>query len=407
MAKIAIISDTHFGFAAGTWREEDCYDGAEEAFSKAKGADIILLPGDIFDSRVPRPEVWGRAMRLLEKPHLQEDKGVRLESLSGKEAVSPTALKGTPIIAIHGTHDRRGKHLLNPVQGLEAGFLVHLHLSSIVLEVKGENVAIHGMGGVPESYAKDVLLDWDPRPVKGAYNIFVLHQSIDPFIYSPLEPPSLKLEDMPEGFDLYVCGHVHYPIKTQVHGKPFLIPGSTVTTQANKAESLNPKGFYIVDTRGPIDFVTIDARKVFYEELEFSGEGREEARRMLQEALEKIASQKLEKKPIVRIRLGGSLAGGLGARDIDAKEIISRYEGLMVSLGERLQEQRAPMVRTLESVEEAGMRMLKEEAAKRGLVAGAEDVFRALLEGDEKEVESLLRRLRKPAASEPAVTLQS
>ena len=35
----------------------------------------------------------------------------------------------------------------------------------------------------------------------------MLHNSIIPYIYSPLEPPSMKIEDLPKGFDLYVLGH--------------------------------------------------------------------------------------------------------------------------------------------------------------------------------------------------------
>lgn len=385
MAKIAVISDTHFGFAAGTEREGDCYDAAEEAFSKAKDADIILLPGDIFDSRTPKPEAWGRAMRILEKPHLEQYRGVLLEKVYGKTHVSPTALKGIPVVAIHGTHDRRGKHLLNPVQGLEAGFLVHLHLSTIVLDVRGERVAIHGMGGVPESYAKEVLEKWDPKPEKNAYNIFVLHQSIEPFIYSPLEPPSLKLEDMPEGFDLYVCGHVHASVKTEVHGKPFIIPGSTITTQANKAESKKPKGFFFVNTKDGIEFAEISSRKVFHEDIEFKGEGKEEARKKISDALEKITSLELEKKPIVRIRLEGYLQKGVASRDLGIRSLTENLQ-IIASVGDNVRHKDEKKVeRKKESIEETGMKILHDECRKRLLSFDEKELFDALLDDEPEE----------------------
>ena len=385
MAKIAVISDTHFGFAFGTERENDCYDAAQEAFEKAKDADIILLPGDIFDSRVPKPEAWGRAMRILEKPHLEQYRGVSLDKTYGKVHVSPTALKGIPVVAIHGTHDRRGKHLLNPVQGLEAGFLVHLHLSTIVLDVRGERIAIHGMGGVPESYAKEVLDKWDPKPEKGAYNIFVLQQSIEPFIYSPLEPPSLKLEDMPEGFDLYVCGHVHASVKTEVHGKPFIIPGSTITTQANKAESKKPKGFFLVSTKEKIEFVEISSRKVFHEDIEFKGDSKEDARKKISDALEKITALKLEKKPIVRVRLEGYLQKGVLARDIDARSLIENLP-IIATIGDSTRHKDDKRVeRKKESVEETGMKILHDECRKRMLSLDERELFDALLDDDPEE----------------------
>lgn len=391
MAKIAVISDTHFGFAAGTEREDDCYDAAEEAFSKAKDADIILLPGDIFDSRIPKPEAWGRAMRILERPHLEQYRGVSLEKTYGKTHVSPTALKGIPIVAIHGTHDRRGKHLLNPVQGLEAGFLVHLHLSSIVLDVRGERIAIHGMGGVPESYAKEVLEKWDPKPEKNAYNIFVLHQSIEPFIYSPLEPPSLKLEDMPEGFDLYVCGHVHASVKTEVHKKPFVIPGSTITTQANKAESKKPKGFFFVETKGKIDFVEISSRKVFHEDIEFNGDSKEEARKRISDALEKITSLKLEKKPIVRMRLEGQLQKGVSSRDIDVRSLTESLPMIVSVAVSIMHKEEKKVERRKESVEETGMKILHDECSKRKLSLDEKELFDALLDDEPEEAVKNIR----------------
>jgi len=399
MAKIAIISDTHFGFASGTEREEECYDNAQEALQKASEADIILLPGDIFDNRTPKPEVWARAMHILERPHRLEDRGVTLEKMIGKDDdISPMAMKGIPIVAIHGTHDRRGKHLLNPVQGLEAGFLIHLHMSVIVLDVRGERIAIHGMGGVPESYAKAVLERWDPKPVDDAYNIFVLHQSIDPFIYSPLEPPSLKLEDMPEGFDLYVCGHVHYPINTQVHGKPFLIPGSTVTTQTNKMEGKYRKGFYTVQTpESKVDFIEIDARRVFYEEINLKEERIEQVREIIEKTLKDISQVNTNKKPLVRLRLIGKLQKGIGMRDLDIRSITQKYEkDMILSIGEKLKRgTKQRKVKERKSIEEIGMRILNEESEKRGLKVSPPDLLASLLDDKPEGVINQIIRQKK------------
>src|SRR4030042_954051 len=203
--RIAFISDLHFGFGRGTERAEDCWEAAEEAFEKAKDCDLIVLPGDIFDERIPRPEDWAKALKIFSRNKV-------------------------PVVAIHGTHERRGRGLLNCVQGLEhAGFLKHVHCDSATYEFGGEKVTVYGMSGVPEAYAKEVLSTWNPKPTEG-FNIFMLHQSIHPYIYNPVEPPSLKLEDLPEGFDLYVSGHIHWREKTEVKGSPFIIPGSTVTT---------------------------------------------------------------------------------------------------------------------------------------------------------------------------------
>jgi len=50
---ISIISDTHFGFKWGSERGEDTFENAREAFEKSLDADVIILPGDIFDKKYP------------------------------------------------------------------------------------------------------------------------------------------------------------------------------------------------------------------------------------------------------------------------------------------------------------------------------------------------------------------
>ncbi|NIQ17993.1 MAG: hypothetical protein GTN43_04250, partial [Candidatus Aenigmarchaeota archaeon] len=63
--------------------------------------------------------------------------------------ISEIALMGIPIVAIHGTHERRTKGLLNPVEALEkAGFLIYLHCNGVIFKKGSERVAVHGMSGV-------------------------------------------------------------------------------------------------------------------------------------------------------------------------------------------------------------------------------------------------------------------
>ena len=70
--KIAILSDFHFGFGAGTEREEDPYEAVREAIEKSKSCDLILLGGDVFDTRNPNAEILTRAMEILIKPLLSK-----------------------------------------------------------------------------------------------------------------------------------------------------------------------------------------------------------------------------------------------------------------------------------------------------------------------------------------------
>lgn len=361
--KIGVISDLHFGYARNTERSEDCWEAAEEAFRKAECCDLIILPGDIFDDKIPRPEDWAKSMKILSRVKV-------------------------PVVAIHGTHERRGKGLINCVEGLEhAGFLKHLHCSHASYEIKGKKITVYGMSGVPEAYAKEVLQQWNPRPQEG-YNIFMLHQSIHPYIYNPIEPPSLKLEDLPKGFDLYISGHIHWSEKTKVMGKPFIIPGSTVTTQVNKTEAKSPKGFYIVELMNNaevIRFVELEnVRKVFYNDFKLDSE--------LSDVMEKIDDYlggiKEKKKPLVRVRVSGKMGKGT---DLNFSHLKEKYRDKMIlSISSRVSEEElASKLKLLKniresriSVEEMGLRILRENMKELDLSQDYEGILDLLVDGN-------------------------
>lgn len=368
--KITIASDFHLGFGKNTEREKDAWEAAKEVLEKSRDSDLILLAGDIFHSRIPRPEVWANALKLFRD-------GEKVELVDEDKKVSN-------IVAIHGTHERRGKKLKNPVEGLEsAGFLVHLHCDKILFDIGGKKVAVHGMSGVPEAYAKDVLRNWNPKPVEGVYNIFMLHQSIEPYIYNPIDPPSLKLEDLPEGFDLYVCGHVHWPENTEVKGKPFLIPGSTVTTQMNRIESKDSKGYFVVDLDNDEPKVYFEylknTRKIFYEKIH--------DKENLKSFLEDIKSRKLDKRPLVRVKTK--------LNNDEINSIKSKYEDSMflnVSKEEKGKKKRGGKVLKAKDVESMGSRILQKELDNKKLPRYYSDLFELFVEGKKDEI---LEELRK------------
>jgi len=257
------------------------------------------VAGDIFDTRTPTTETLIRAMQLFMRTNFWEG-GARVSEGIGKDlsGYSPLNLTGVPIIAIHGTHERRAKGLMNPVEGLEkAGFVIYLHCNGIVLEKKKERVAVQGLSGVPDQYAESVLSEWDPQPIQGAFNIFMLHQSVAPFLYADR---TMELESLPKGFDLYVAGHMHEP-QTSEHAKaPLLIPGSTIQTQLNK-ESVQTRGFWILDTQTrELEFRELGSqRKVYYRAFENPSPGE------IETEIERILEEAHEKKPVIRIRLTG------------------------------------------------------------------------------------------------------
>jgi DNA repair exonuclease SbcCD nuclease subunit len=280
-----------------------------------------------------------------------------------KEASKKT-LEHLPVIAIHGNHELRAKGEINAIEALEnAGLLIYLNMNKTIFEKDGEKVAIFGFSHVPERFAKEVLDKWNPRPIEGCYNILLLHQNVDPFVYSPLEQPTLNLSNIPRGFDLIVDGHVHVSAKEKINGTTFIIPGSTVSTQFQPSEAQVPKGFFRIDTKEKkIEFVEINARKFFYEVLEISKE--QNAKEIIERKIREKIFQNFEKQPIIKMRISGSAI----ISEKDLRDLERKYQDSCILFFTKMLEtpeltQKLEFLRSLKeskaSLQEIGLNILK------------------------------------------------
>lgn len=303
--KVSIISDTHFGYKWNEERGDDAFENAKEAFQRSLDSDLIILPGDIFDKKIPKQEVLDNAADVLSIA-MEGEKTVETDTDLGIHG------NGIPAVAIHGTHERRPRTYTNPIELMaDTGHIHHLDNDSAVFEKKGEKVAVFGLSGVPERYAPKALEKFNPEPVEDAFNILVVHQSIEGFVYTSEDHDVLSLEDLPEGFDLIIDGHIHwYNLERFEEGKdkPLILPGSTITTQMNKVEAEKPKGFVRLDTeKRELDFEPLEnAREVNYIELEVDGEPWSDVKK---KAVERLRETDIEEKPLVNLKIKGETSG--------------------------------------------------------------------------------------------------
>jgi len=379
---VGIFSDCHCGYKFGEERGEDSFIALDEALDKTSDCDLILIAGDLFDTRVPRPEIFAKVAKILGKAQSFTSKANFLEIVNKeKHEISPSALRGIPIVAIHGTHERRSMHLINPIQSLEhAGLLVHLHCATAIFDIEGRKVAIHGMSGVPDRYAKDCFTQWDPKPVPDAVNILMLHNSITPYIYSPLEPPSMNIENLPKGFDLYVLGHMHWhEIKPLKDGK-LLLCGSTIPTTIRKTESEQQKCVFKFNNdiqKIPLEF----QRKIFWQEYDFDADTKDVVRNFIETLSTSVP------KPIVNIKIRG-VKNSLFSNFNEIEEKFSRKAIININKEteiENLQDQ-LEMIKTLRneklSPEEHGLRILQEKLKESNCGIKIDEIFEYLVEGD-------------------------
>ena len=315
---VGIFSDTHLGYGSGEQYEES-FDRFKESIRilKEKDVDVIVHAGDLFDNAIPDQEVWEKTFESFSENMV----GETIITRDRMEKESSVSVRGTPIIAIHGTHEHRGKDFTNALDVLEkACLLVHLHVGKTIIEKDGEKLAIHGMGGVPEKHAKTVLQKYSPKPVSNATNLLLLHQSFNEFLpFDDEMTASLSLADLPQGFDLIIDGHLHWTSEQDVNGKRFLLTGSTIFTQMKKLEGEAQKGVFTYETKTKkLEFIPFkEQRKLFYHRIKFDSAHPEEVKSKVEEQIAKDLENKYVMKPLIRFKLKGTLAKGFSQSDIN------------------------------------------------------------------------------------------
>jgi len=381
---IGIFSDSHCGYKYGDEQWKDSFVALNEAINKSLDCDLILIAGDMFDARIPKQEVFAKVAKILSKTQNIPTRTQFLEIINkDKDEVSPLALRGIPVVALHGNHERRSKYMINPIQALEhAGLLIHLNRSTIVFQIDGQKVAIHGMSSVPERFAKDVLREWNPKPIPEAVNILMIHQSVTPYVYSPLEPPSLELEELPKGFDLYIMGHLHWYDKKILHNAQLLVTGSTIPTSMNRSEAEQTKAIHKFD--GSIKHIPLEnQRKIFWGEFRIDPSIKEK----VETFISTISPTK--PKPIINITIKGTLKEGYQPprfTDLEEKykhKAIINIKKKFDREGFEEQVEKLRMFREQKlSPEEYGIKILQEKMKEVKFNININDIFGPLVEGN-------------------------
>ncbi|MFA6329945.1 MAG: DNA repair exonuclease [Candidatus Micrarchaeia archaeon] len=315
--KIAITGDFHLGF------NQDALAQAKNALDACRDADAIIIAGDIFDSRIPRQETLNEALQLFSQAAESSKSDAAVYELDADGVI--TGLPNyPPILAIAGTHERRSKGLANPIHLLDSALCaVNVHGRRVCVQKAEEQVCFQAMAGVPEEFSRQVLKKMDFKPVGGAFNVFVFHQSLAeamPF------GESLCSQDLPEGFDLYIDGHIHWMAELVEGRKRIFIPGSTVVTQMRKNET-RKKQVIIFDTQtGTYESRAFATRPFLYRDIIFEDPATSaEVVTQVDAALSEMLSSVHSQTPIVKLKLSGKLANGLESKDLDLSAIAKRY----------------------------------------------------------------------------------
>jgi DNA repair exonuclease SbcCD nuclease subunit len=393
--KIAIFSDTHFGFSFGGFTKEDSFLQANQVVDKIlerKDIDMVIIAGDIFDSDNPDSSTLAKSLRILQKLTIK-DYTAKVEEVEFRNKKDFSAFPTLPVVAIPATHERKAFGEEDIVEALQiANFLINANNKWIKISKGNEKVSILGLGGMDDSEFKKFLekerekIEEETKSKEG-FKIFLFHQSLKELM--PFVNDFASLNELPKGFDLYVCGHIHNKVEARVHGKMFLIPGSTVLTQQKKEEQ-GKKGFLIFDTKNySYEFVEINSRPFFYIELNFESATPSEVIEKIKQKIEEV--EKKAEKPIIKIRITGTLKEGFRPKDLQLTQL-QKNEKALVSIDKALTSKTTEIeiekVREMikkGDVKELGSQLLAEELRKIGFKLDGSALFEILSRKEERK----------------------
>lgn len=212
-------------------------------------AAFLVIAGDLYDHDCPNMQI---AVFLRKELRRLEDKGIRC-------------------VIIKGNHDADNR--ITSALALPANIRVlgDKKPETVTFDDLPVRVAVHGQsfkpGPVPDNLAASY-----PAPVRGCYNVGILHTSLagvgDHDVYAPC-----TLEDLTSrGYDYWALGHIHK--RAELCRDPYVIfPGNL---QGRHARESGPKGCYVVEVDDAgrtvaASFAALDAVRWLRAEVDLKG----------------------------------------------------------------------------------------------------------------------------------------
>jgi DNA repair exonuclease SbcCD nuclease subunit len=365
----AHISDCHIG----GWKEDKLKELNLKYFKKAfalvieRNVDFLLISGDLFNTALPQidyiKEVTVELKRL-------KDLGINVYVIAGSHDFSPS-----------------GKTMLDVLE--KAGLIVNAmqidngRLKFVIDRKTGAKITgILGKKGGLEISDYEQLNKTELENEEG-YKIFMFHTAIEEFKPSGCEEmPGAPTAALPNNFNYYAGGHVHYIFKKEF-GKGWLtFPGALFPNNFKEMEEWPYGGVYFVDES--IEFVPIKVKEVVNFEIDVNDSSPEKA---TQKIIEEVKKKEINDK-LVTLRVHGNIDGKVS--EVNFKEILDTINGayfVLKNTGKMQAKASKEINMKLGTVEEIEKEILKEALPEVKIKEMEENFTSSLIQMLNKEKE--------------------
>ena len=299
--KFAHLADCHIG----GWNQPALRQLGLDSFKKAveiclqERVAFVLIAGDLFNTALPGIELVGAVAAELKK---LKDENIEVYLIPGSHDFSPS-----------------GKTMLDVLE--KSGLCVNvfrLENGRLRMTEDKTGVKLTGVLGLAAGLDKEVYkqLDFSEVEQEKGYKIFLLHTTIDEFKPRGMEEMAGEnVASLPQHFQYYAAGHVHYRFDAAVGGGLLVYPGPTFPNNFKELEELKCGSFCIVED-GRMRRILLGLKEVKSFRFEVGGKNPKEVEEGILQQVQDAEDA------IVLLRLEGMLGeGGLG--DIDFKKIQS------------------------------------------------------------------------------------
>ncbi len=304
--KFAHMADVHIG----GWSDPKMKALGLEAFRCAMGiciekkVDFILISGDLFNTALPQIDLMMEVAGILKNCN---DNNVPVYIVAGSHDFSPS-----------------GKTMLGVFE--KAGLMTNVvrfdNEGNLLFTETKDGVKITGLLGKRGGLEKNDYETLNKKQLEDeqGFKIFMFHTTIDEFKPAGMEDVcGQPVASLPEKFNYYAGGHVHY-IFQKKHGNGLLtFPGALFPNNFKELEEFKLGGFYLVDEASNAEYVPVKIKDVLT--FAFNADGKT-PEALHSEIIDEVASKNIEDK-IVLMRIVGMLASGKPS-DVKFNEIFRR-----------------------------------------------------------------------------------